>query len=199
VTNGSRPFPFPPGGPFTCVNLTEILERVLTKRQLPPSRRGIEQWAFILNDIAGVFRFSRKFAGAEEKADRVSRALETLSDFFEERRGVCCDSRYPADVVESERALYDRFWAFFDAMAHHSFELDMDAVVLMPEYESWHDIAVAVASSFRLAMAEKNPHDRFGFSNDGPVARFVAEVVPMITGETPRVETVAQHLKRARR
>lgn len=208
MTNTWGPFfAFPPGGPFTFENLKEILHRprdhpnyVLTTTQRPPSRRDIEEWAFALNNITGVFRFVRKFAHADAQADRVRSALETLILFFEERHRACSESGYPPAVVESEKALHDCFWDFFNAMANHAFELDMDAVLTMPEHKNWHGIAEHVAASFRLAMAANNPDDRFGYSNDGPVARFVAAVVPMVTGEdAPHVDTVAQHLKRKRK
>jgi hypothetical protein len=205
MTNAWRPFPFPPGGPFTFENVKEILHRprdhpnyVLTT-QRPPSRQDIERLAFSLNDISGAFRFSRKFAGAGAEAERVSSAIETLTLFFGERRRACSESRYPPAVVESERALCDCFWDFVNVMANHTFELDMDAVLMMPEHRDWHSIAEVVAASFKLAMVPNNPDDEFGRSNNGPVPRFVAAVVPMITGEDPRLGAVAQHLKRKAR
>jgi hypothetical protein len=39
----------------------------------------------------------------------------------------------------------------------------------------------------------------FGRSNQGPVPRFVAAVMPLMAGESPTVAAVAQHLKRVAR
>jgi hypothetical protein len=168
--------------------------------QRSPSRQDIELLAFTLNNITGAFQFTRKYACAE--SERVRPAIETLMLFFEARRRACgSETRYPPAVVESERALYNRFWGFVDAMANHAFELNMDTIKLMPEHKDWHSIAHVVACSFKLAMVSNNPDVKFGRSNDGPVPRFVAAVIPMITEEHdhPSVGAVAKHLKRKTR
>jgi hypothetical protein len=70
---------------------------------------------------------------------------------------------------------------------------------LIPPAERWHDLADTIAHFFIVAMRPNNPTVRFGRSNDGPVPRFVASIIPFITGDTPDVAAVGQHLKRIAR
>lgn len=71
---------------------------------------------------------------------------------------------------------------FLDAMEHHP-----------RPAERWRQIAPALADVF----AEMMQRD-YGLSQDGPVARFIAAVVPVITGETPKAPNVCEHLKKVR-
>lgn len=64
-----------------------------------------------------------------------------------------------------------------------------------PLFESWHDIAGFISAVFVTAMASANPDFRVGRSSDGPGARFVAAVLPVIAGQNPSVGTVGQYLK----
>ena len=82
-------------------------------------------------------------------------------------------------------------------MTEHDFKLDMDMdnCAMMPPQENWHDVAEAVAAAFKMAMHPQ----KFGHSNMGPVPRFVASVMTLMTNEMPSVSTVAQHLKRRAR
>jgi hypothetical protein len=148
-----------------------------------------------LNLIHGAFTFAGK-TGNQSKpmAEAVKGALEVLISFFEKRKQACCaegGARRPSDqIVEAEKLLYDQFHRFLQAMETHNFELDMDAGLLMPHLDSWRPLAEPIANAFRAAM-----HQEFGRSNTGPVARFVATVVPFITDELPSVENVGKHLK----
>jgi hypothetical protein len=60
---------------------------------------------------------------------------------------------------------------------------------------TWHDIARELAFDFQVAMHPNNPTLQMGLSNAGPMQRFVAAVVPHITGERPNVLQVGKHLK----
>ena len=62
--------------------------------------------------------------------------------------------------------------------------------------EQWHEFARDLGLLFRAVMRRANPELELGLSNDGPIGRFVAAVIPFITGETPSVESVARHLQR---
>jgi hypothetical protein len=66
------------------------------------------------------------------------------------------------------------------------------------QFESWRDFADPIAEYFVGAMVGANPGIRFGISNDGPLVRFVAALMPMIAGETVNEARVAQYLKRSR-
>lgn len=70
---------------------------------------------------------------------------------------------------------------------------DYDAT---PPVEQWHDFAPDLARMFREAMERANPGLRLGLSDKGPVAQYVAAVIPYITGDRPTSNAVARHLQR---
>jgi hypothetical protein len=70
----------------------------------------------------------------------------------------------------------------------------------LPAIDSWHEYATELADLFRDAVSTSNPRAaRLGNSNDGPVARFLSVVIPVISSEYPSIEALAQSLKRAAR
>jgi len=164
-----------------------------------PSMGELNGLAWALNDIHGVFWFRKTTArGSQfkhEKANRVGDAIQVLMCFFDQRRQAW--QAATTDVVDRERRLYDLFRDFVRAMTAHNFRLDMDTddAALMPPLESWRHVAESVAGAFRIAMFPQE----FGRSNEGPVARFVAAVMPLMASESPTVSAVAQHLKRLAR
>jgi hypothetical protein len=164
----------------------------------------LETLARGLNDLTGLFRFAKEKAKqSNERADNVATAMAVLEHFFEERereyRALSADS----EIVKSERQLRDKFRAFQHAMYQQDdknlFNLDMDLALVVPEHENWHSIAEGIAGWFILAMQATNPRIVFRYSNKGPVARFVAAVVPLITGEKTTVTAVSKHLKGVRK
>jgi hypothetical protein len=58
--------------------------------------------------------------------------------------------------------------------------------------ENWHSFAPDIIAEFRTAMTPNNPHMRFGKHF---VARFLEQVIPRITGETPSADTIERWLK----
>jgi hypothetical protein len=60
----------------------------------------------------------------------------------------------------------------------------------------WNDFGPELAGMFRQAVENANPGLQIGLADDGPIARFIALVVPYITGETPTVTAVARELQR---
>jgi len=62
--------------------------------------------------------------------------------------------------------------------------LDNPPTLVTPiAFNGWHDIAEVLAECFRAAMRSTNPALEIKISNDGPVVRFIASVVPAITGD----------------
>ncbi|MGH7111042.1 MAG: hypothetical protein ACREFK_11510, partial [Stellaceae bacterium] len=132
---------------------------------------------------------------ATQLSERAADAVDTLIMYFEERRRECLKKKYDAETIESERKLYNAFGKFLRTLDKHSFGLDMDMVLMMANLEGWHDIALVIAEAFKVAMSA-NRIEPLGIANEGPVARFVAAVIPSITGEAPTPGAVSQHLKR---
>jgi hypothetical protein len=183
--------------PFAASNLQKILGDDVLKGQNMPNDLNALAWS--LNDIHGAFWF-RKTTAPETQfkqatAERVAEAIQVLMCFFDQRRQGWRAA--PAGVVDRERQLYSLFRDFVHGMTAHEFRLEMDTdhAALMPPLESWRHVAEAVAGAFRIAMFPQE----FGRSNKGPVPRFVAAVMPLMTGESPTVSAVAQHLKRVAR
>jgi hypothetical protein len=185
--------------PFTVTNLQKILEDDVLKGQTMPSMVALNALAMDLNDIHGVLWFRKTTASESqfkhERAKRVGDAIHVLMCFFDQRRQTWHAAN--TDVVDRERRLYDLFRDFVNAMTAHDFQLAMDTddAALMPPLESWRHVAESVASAFKIAMFPQE----FGRSNEGPLARFVAAVMPLMAGESPTVSAVAQHLKRRMR
>jgi len=186
-------------GSFTVPILRGILDGVLKRSQTKPGQVDLELLAYSLNQIREVFAFAQQTANESKPlADRVRDAIEVLTVFFERRRQACCvedGTRPSVELIESEQRLREQFSSFLKAMEVHKFELDMDAGLLMPRLDCWRQLAEVVANQFRVAMSQANGTRKFGRSNDGPVPRFVAAVVPRITGENPSVQNVGKHLK----
>jgi hypothetical protein len=185
--------------PFTTTSLRPIMDGVLKRGQKMPDESDLEWLASYLNLTYHQFSFAKAVANnSKPVADSVSAALATLTEFFETRWQTCFPKtgKGPsAGVIESERRFRSRFQALLRAFEQHDFPLDMDAGLLMPHMDNWRSIAKPVASAFKTAMQRNNPTHPFGRSNRGPVPRFVAAAIPMITGERPSVENVAKHLK----
>jgi hypothetical protein len=187
---------WPGRAPFTASNIQKFLDTGVLKRQVMPSMANLDQLAWELNDIHGIF-LHRKTRTAEsdakqERKKKVRGAIETLSVFFEERKQAS-RSIGNSKTINRERKLYKEFVRFVLAMQKHNFELDMDVddVALMPRHESWRHVAEVIADAFKNAMLPQE----VGLSNHGPLARFVAAVMPLMTGENPSDVNVAQHLK----
>lgn len=189
-----------PRGPFTAAMLRPITDAVIKVGQ-KPGRGDLEHLAAGLNLIHGTFVFGRSTAAnSKASASRVRTAFETLSLFFEERKRGCFpdngDAPPSCQIIDNERRLYNQFYEFMDAFRKHPFELDMDAALLMPDLDTWRDIAWSIAGCFKLTMSRTNGGRTCGWSsNDGPAPRFVAAVIPLITGERPKVPNVGKFLK----
>ena len=61
---------------------------------------------------------------------------------------------------------------------------------------SWHKITGRLVLEFLTAVRSTNPNLELKVSNDGPIARFVAAITPLITGETPNRNAVARWIQR---
>ncbi len=153
-----------------------------------------------LNKIRGTYVFATTIANRSgAMADEVIGAIAVLMNFFDERKKACLKpvghrpvihpitGRDAAEIIESEKGLRARFYDFLHAMKAHDFQLDMDGALSMPLIENWHDLALIITSAFKACMRKNNGFHFGGQSNDGPLPRFVAAVIPAITGENPSV------------
>jgi hypothetical protein len=186
---------WPGRGPFTLAKLQAImLEYKVLKGQATPSAGDLHTMARALNDIHGAFWLRkttmRESQFKQAQANHVREAIQVLICFFDQRMQAW--DAASAEVIDRERRLYVQFRDFLHAITAHHFQLDMDRddTALMARQESWHDVAEVVAGTFKIAMLPKT----FGNSNAGPVARFVAAVMPLMANESPSVRAWAARI-----
>jgi hypothetical protein len=66
------------------------------------------------------------------------------------------------------------------------------------EIHKWHDFAFWLADKFRDVLQNCNPgRPRPGAAENGPVVKFLAGVIPLVTGEEPKAAAVKEWLRRA--
>lgn len=93
---------------------------------------------------------------------------------------------------------FSTLWAAVSDFEQSSVEefLCAEQEARLSDFDKWKRLAPILVRTFRKAMRSTNPGIELRISNDGPVARFCAAVIPMITGEEPTAITVARHLQR---
>jgi hypothetical protein len=68
-----------------------------------------------------------------------------------------------------------------------------------PGWTTWHPIGSALNTGFEIALRSTNRGFVAGLGHNGPAARFIAALVPLVTGEHPSAGSVATQLKLRRR
>jgi hypothetical protein len=131
--------------------------------------------------------------------DRAMEALRILSESLPEIDGemsVIENRWYGAAVADHASAMKRDISAFNEITARMKQALVFFSGknVDMPAAGAWRDVADDIANVYFEMMGSTNR----GISNNGPAPRFVAAVIPFVTGEEPSVENVAVHLKRRR-
>lgn len=58
----------------------------------------------------------------------------------------------------------------------------------------WRWLAEVMPVDFATALQKANPGKRIGVSKDGPCARFLAAIIPRVTGESPSASAVGTQL-----
>ena len=185
-----------PDHPFSIETLRQLLmTSVLKQSQRPPAKADLHRLVISLNRIAGTFAFAVHVANASKPmAAEAQNAIDVLVTFFKRRQQEA--SRYKgSDIAQREADLATSFNDFLRKLIAHKFDLDMDVGLTMPVIDHWHDVAERVASDFKIAMIETMGPRNLGLSNEGPIPRFVAAVIPQITGEHPSVGAVGKFLK----
>ena len=166
-----------------------LINHVLRGAHKPPSHAACDKLARLVGQAGAFASISQSFRDAHAREERLADALETLAALLPEvRRGL--DARNDAlptldRLAAAVTAAQTQLWG-----AHK-------VPVKLPE--RWHDIAGRLAAEFREAMASTNPGLELGLSNTGPVARFIAAMTPIVTGEALTRDAIARHLQRAKR
>jgi len=165
-----------------------------------------------LDKLAGILEHWRLVFHKEEKlhdARRVlqlqaSRSLKKLSDVVSELvdldtsnlQAVAHDNNAPLGLLVMLRnrlADSERVYAGVKGIGSHA-ELAPYMLAM-----GWKSLADALPKVFINAMKPNNPRFSPGLSYTGPIARFIAAVAPLLTGEHPSPASVATQLKSRRR
>jgi hypothetical protein len=105
------------------------------------------------------------------------------------------------DILENESRIYagllEDVLAKINAAQAHPYHR---AFIELKIVSRWQDYAGELAAAFMLSVKPtKSSQVRSGLSNRGLAPRFVTAIAPYISGESPKIDAVTQHLKRLRR
>jgi hypothetical protein len=179
---------------MTGADLRRIFDeqRVVRGSYRQPSSAAYEKLAERVTDLSNAcLKWVLGDDPADERADKVAAALDTLEQLLPVTR-----ARLTATLRSDGVTVLDRLAetvrearAFAWANPHER----------PRAIERWHDVAVELAEAFRSAMDSTNAGTTFALSNRGPLARFLASVIPKVTGEQPRCDAIARYLQRRAR
>lgn len=101
--------------------------------------------------------------------------------------------------IERAIAAFEQLQAGIQAVRSHVFFPGHEPIGMRPNRKGskWPSYTGILATIFVEAMEETNPGVAIGLGDDGPVARFIAAVIPFITGENPKPAAIARCLQRA--
>jgi len=192
--------------PFTLEGVRALLAPPVLKRGFPPNRDRLNGLVTRLNQWKGaVRRYQETWRPSGDRTSAARRAAETLLEELPHlrsdlRRMIEEHESLPAFMVQQtqhEIEALDTIQTGLTRLLNESMVL-MPITMVVPQMEKWRHIAVGISDDFCEAMRPTNPTLPLGRSNDGPVPRFVAAVIPGITGEHPSVQNVGKHLKENR-
>jgi hypothetical protein len=204
------PATLPEGQPFTQDFLRDLLrDKVLRKRQTMPDDADIKELVRILNVWRNHYTAINVDIRAKNELIKLEQqALDTLSTVLPQlQKGLIADIKVYSGhkgtqiitaaktkrLAEIECLMTcvrvskkSRFWTTF-----------WEESTLPDRRKKWADLQDALCTDFENAMKRANPDMTFGLSNDGPHLRFIAAVIPSITGESIKSSYVGWHRKRA--
>ena len=175
---------------MTGAELRSLLvdQQIIRGSHILPSLEACNRLSGRINDFAAR-QLDYLVQAADPAAVAIQRALDDLSARLTEARPVLVERRGKADIAALDRLKEAVAVARPFAWAWGPLSLARCR---------WNDIAAELADAFREAMRSTNPALEVGLSNDGPLVRFLAFVIPQITGEEPAMDTIARHLQRRR-
>ena len=125
----------------------------------------------------------------EDDKKKLNQALQLIDEAIPglrshlEAAGIQPDLRVPDSLAIAAGSVRKRPYLFEDASADRS-----------PPMDTWHGYGEFLAAAFFTAMRDTNPGE-IKYSNEGPLGRFLVEVINHISGEKPDFATVVQFLR----
>lgn len=169
----------PKGAPVTAESLKRLCEqRQVFKIGKPLSRNGYAGLAHDANTIRFRMFLGRLFSDMRRQPVRV------MPD------ALPC----PEALAGAERAARVRLHQWLPALEAIAGKNGFSP----PFPEQWHQFAPWLADRFRVAMHSTNPGPVLGTAAVGPLTCFLAAVIPLITGETPKPPAIGRYLQRMR-
>lgn len=173
---------------FSIDRLRSIFEGV---RIEPLAIDGFQYLAEQLNCFAALYFIGREAPDFQAEYSRLTGALDCVAKWLADRK------------MYANGAAADAFATLVREINMTNIDPSGHGLNLSPRAVNWKgkhyqdegmDLASVCAGALNLTrnLAHKRP---YGLSNEGPLARFVAAVVTVITGESPTVAAVAKHLK----
>jgi hypothetical protein len=207
LTKGKRPQreSLPDRPPFTLESLRQLLaEEVIRRQQTMPGDAEITELARILNYWQGHYLVEQKSRALKELQRDALAALATLANVFLRLRDLT--ESFEANAVQDQAppvilAILRKRLAEIDAARDFIAKAEGFSVWDDPSDapDRWQWLAGVLPIDFENAMRSTNPNYTAGLSHNGPLARFIAAVVPSLTGQHPTPDSVATQLKKLRK
>ncbi len=199
--------------PFSVAALRRLLRPILkgaSYGQTMPNSAALAQLADVLNAIREFHFVEADIApgNAHRQAIKaaLSRAAEEIDKLKAERKQ-CLDVAERCVGLNPDATYYS---ASVAAVRDQLAEIEQTAALLryvetlgaLQERGngvlSWTDHGDHIVAAFARAMRSTNPNFKggAGHDGDGPTVRFLAAVMPALTGERYKLNTISAHLKR---
>jgi hypothetical protein len=169
-----------------------------------PGDAEIAELARILNGWQAHYLIEQNTRPLRELQRDACAALTALADVFRQLRVLT--ARFEANAVQDQAppailAILRKRLAEIDAARDFIAAAEGFSVWEDPSLppDCWQWLAHVLPIDFENAMHSTNPNYKTRISHNGPLPRFIAAVVPLLTGEHPSVESVATQLKTFRK
>jgi hypothetical protein len=192
--------------PFTAHSLRDLLrDEVLIAPLVMPTDGEIETLVNILNFWQSYYFHLIVDASAyNELLEREKAALEILSDVLPKLSAkIRADLYARRDVLGLQVAngfakkRLDQIEVILKAIKPTGFWTEFWEKDTRPDM-GWRELSTALATDFERAMRPSNPTVTLARSGTGIVSRFIAAVIPAISGEDIEVATASRHFMRLR-
>lgn len=179
---------------FTVDSLKEILGNVL---KAPQKEMGPKKLLILVQALNNIrknlddYKFAQTLAAIQH--ERFIEFIDNLRAFVhnQSKYELLSLNDFEKEIHKKSRIALDAFNELAQYFVKNGILVVNGSDIVFSKRKNWHNIAATIATHFTYAMVGQ----KLGTSNEGPVARFVHAVIPMITGETPTLGAVAKRLK----
>ncbi len=175
--------------------------KVLKGRLKMPGDADLKKLALILEGWRQSYLSEQSAYSLRERQDNARKALDKLREALSELRTL---NKHFFENAEQDHAPASVFIILNRRLAEIKHALTclsrIETATFLSESgigaEGWMWLAGVLPQDFENAMRPANPTIVFGLGHGGPLARFIAAVVPPLTGESITAQSVSAQLKR---